>query len=183
MRNRTQPRSRLRVGVVIPLLLLLVLSWLLAACSGASPGSGVASLGRSTSTTLAPQGNSGSEVLTAKQLTALTRFAACVRKHGFPSFPDPPWSNGELNSLGFTKRRISPLENGACHGAALAAGAVETPTELQERLAADLRFSECMRAHGVSNFPDPSSNGAFALPELVTGEAGYASATKACASA
>jgi hypothetical protein len=119
-------------------------------------------------------------VLTPEQLTAMTKFAQCVRKHGFPKFPDPPYSKGELNSLGLTTQRIGPLENGACHSDALAAGIVETRAELQQRLAAGLKVAECMRSHGVTNFPDPSSNGAFMLSPSVGNDAGYAAAAKTC---
>ena len=34
-------------------------------------------------------------------LAAMTKFAQCVRAHGQSKFPDPPYENGELNSLGF----------------------------------------------------------------------------------
>jgi hypothetical protein len=164
---------------ITPLVFVFALSSLVAAC-GESGSSGVANLPKSTATTLAPSGNSGSDVLTPEQLTAMTRRAQCVREHGFPRFPDPRYSNGELNLLGFTKQRVSPLENGACDADALAAGTVETPAELQQRLAAGLKVAECMRAHGISNFPDPSSNGGFAMSRSVASEPGYASATKAC---
>jgi hypothetical protein len=44
-----------------------------------------------------------------------------------------------------------------------------------------LKFSNCMRAHGVSNFPDPSAGGAIALaPGLNAQSPSFQSAQKAC---
>ena len=40
-------------------------------------------------------------------------------------------------------------------------GAPETPAQLQ---AAALKFSQCMRSHGVPNFPDPGPGGGFVFP-------------------
>lgn len=175
----TRWRFLARAAKAVPLAPVVVAGMLVAACGG-GPSSGVASLGSSTSTTIAPAGNSGSKVLTPSQLAAMTKFAQCVRTHGFPKFPDPPYSNGELNGLGFTKQAITPLENGACHADALAAGTVETPAELQQRMAAGLKVAQCMRSHGITNFPDPSSNGGFLISAAIADEPGYAAASKAC---
>jgi hypothetical protein len=58
------------------------------------------------------------------------------------------------------------------------------PSAYQEGVA----YAQCMRAHGVPNFPDPLQNGGFALGPGVTGGTGgqvspaYQAAEKACAS-
>ena len=43
-----------------------------------------------------------------------------------------------------------------------------------------LKISECMRAHGITNFPDPTATGAFSSPVSVAKVPGYAAAAKAC---
>jgi hypothetical protein len=107
-------------------------------------------------------------------------LAACLRKQGLTNFPDPPYANGELNKLGFTRQAIEKYENGACHKYALAAGAVETPAENQQHLEQMLAIAKCMRAHGVVNFPDPSAQGALMMPVSVGNEPEYSSAAKTC---
>ncbi len=140
---------------------------LLAAACSSSASPGVANLGSSPSATTASggiAGNSGSSTLTAAQLQSLTKFAECVRKHGLPKFPDPPYSNGELNSMGFKK--YSPQMEAAtkaCHADALAAGVVLTPAEIQKHLEQLLALDRCMRRHGVPT-PDPSPQGVQASP-------------------
>jgi hypothetical protein len=44
-----------------------------------------------------------------------------------------------------------------------------------------LRFAQCMRAHGVPNFPDPSSNGGLIIPNYIdTDGPAFKSAQQAC---
>ena len=44
----------------------------------------------------------------------------------------------------------------------------------------DVEFSECMRAHGVSNFPDPTANGLQIGPDVETKSPAFRSAQHAC---
>lgn len=44
----------------------------------------------------------------------------------------------------------------------------------------DLEFSDCMRAHGVSNFPDPTANGLQIGPGIDTKSPTFKSAQQAC---
>ena len=43
-----------------------------------------------------------------------------------------------------------------------------------------LRFSRCMRAHGSTNFPDPESNGAIAIPHAMESSPVYLKALHTC---
>jgi hypothetical protein len=46
-----------------------------------------------------------------------------------------------------------------------------------------LRYAQCMRAHGVPNFPDPSATGGLAIPNGINAESpAFKSAEQACAS-
>lgn len=44
------------------------------------------------------------------------------------------------------------------------------------------QFAQCMRAHGVANFPDPTAEGSFNLPTGMTGSPQFDSADQACRS-
>jgi hypothetical protein len=120
-------------------------------------------------------------VPTAASTAALTRFAACVRKHGLTNFPDPPWGNGELDELGFAKQVLAKYEEGACRKYFLGAGGgLPTPAENQQRLEQMLEIARCMRAHGIVDFADPSSQGGFKMPVSEAGVPGYPAAARAC---
>jgi hypothetical protein len=86
-----------------------------------------------------------------------------VRRHGVPSFPDPQpgASNSKFPSaqrLGVSSTRLSAAENACQH--LLPAGTDDQfpPAEVQLLLTGMLRFSQCMRRHGVPNWPDPSTD-------------------------
>jgi hypothetical protein len=140
---------------------------LIGACGG-SPSSGVATLGSTTTTTQAasspPPRSSGNP--TAGYEAALA-YVDCMRSHGVANFPDPA-SNGQINvdfahggkdgspaSPGIN--RNSPLYISAdqtCRP--LLPGGVPTPAENQLALAKGLKFAQCMRRHGVPDYPDPN---------------------------
>lgn len=90
------------------------------------------------------------------------KFAECMRRNGISQFPDP--SAGKLtidavangssvdpNTPAFTQA-IS-----ACKGLE-PAGFMGSKRSSQQQQAG-LRFAQCIRANGVSDFPDPSPNG------------------------
>jgi hypothetical protein len=173
---------RIRTGFVV--LMALGATLALGACGSTSPG--VANLGSSSSTTVAGGafGNSGGPP-TPQQLTAMTKWAACVRRHGAPNFPDPPYQNGELNKLGYTKSSPQMIKaNKECHALALAAGAVLSKGELEKYIQQDLKISDCMHVHGFVNFPDPNSQGqmsqSVSSAQRMVNSPGYAKAAKVC---
>lgn len=162
--------------------MVVLVALLATACSSGSANPGVANVGSSpVATTVAPTGNSGSDTLTPKQLASMTKWAGCVRKHGFPDFPDPPFADQELNKMGFTKVTLEKVDEGACHADALASGAVQSEAELQQHLEQELKIAHCMQANGVPNFPDPTASGALLSPaSMNTNTPQYARAAKKC---
>jgi hypothetical protein len=82
-------------------------------------------------------------------------FAKCMRAHGLPNFPDPN-SNGQFNLAGINQN--SPQAQRAFQACG-SSGANTDPGQRSQWMAQGLRFSRCMRAHGVPNFPDPNPNG------------------------
>ena len=53
-------------------------------------------------------------------------------------------------------------------------------SEQPQDLAQALRFSQCMRAHGSTNFPDPESNGAIRIPHAMENSPMYLAALNFC---
>ena len=84
------------------------------------------------------------------------KFAACMRAHGLPSFPDP--SGGGGIQIPASINPASPAFKSAQSSCAKllpggGPGGGAPATEQQKTMM--LRLSQCMRAHGVSDFPDP----------------------------
>lgn len=157
----TPPESRFtrrrtpRYCALPPVAMIACVALVAAGCGGGSANSGVAHLGTSaTPTSTGAAAVSGSPSPEA--------YATCMRSHGVPTFPDPN-SKGQLdaskvanlNSPQYRKaqevcRSLAP--SGQSH---LTQGGSLT----QQQLAQFLAFARCMRAHGVSNFPDPTAKG------------------------
>jgi hypothetical protein len=109
-----------------------------------------------------------------REQTALA-YARCMRAHGVPDFPDPD-SNGDFHlsnsgqgrgSRGSAPDSVSGQEvaaNQLCHHL-LAAGPQMNAAQNQHALSQLVKYAQCMRAHGVPNFPDPhSTNGGIGTP-------------------
>jgi hypothetical protein len=85
----------------------------------------------------------------------MQKFASCMRSHGVPNFPDPN-ANGTItfsgmnpDSPGFKKAQD------ACKKYTPNGGQPPSPAQQARAQAAALKFSACMRSHGVPKFPDP----------------------------
>jgi hypothetical protein len=124
-----------------------------AGCGSSSGNPGVASLGGTATTTT---GSDGSPNATSKE-SGGRAFAACMRSHGVANFPDPS-SGGGIN-IG-PRSGINPdspqfqSAQRACQKL-LPAGKALSPAQQAQMQAQLLKFSACMRSHGVPNFPDP----------------------------
>jgi hypothetical protein len=141
-RRRAGPR---RAGVLAAAAGIAVL----AACSS-SPSSST-------------QGASASASTSSKYDKALA-YSQCMRSHGVPDFPDPNSSGGFTynGTNGGSNGHPSNL-NGAAKRAASNAcrhldpnGGTVTPAQQQQAFNQALRFSQCMRAHGLRDYPDPT---------------------------
>ncbi len=115
--------------------------------SGASsPGGGPGQGGSSQSSFAIPGGN-GADALS---------FAKCMRSHGVPNFPDPNAQGGIVASgLDVGSSTFRTAANGCRH--LLPNGGQPTPAQQAQALAQALKFSQCMRSHGITSFPDPQS--------------------------
>ena len=134
----------------------VVVVLLLAACGGSSSSTSVAHLGAAAS----PAAGSGPVGPGSPDFTArLLKYAVCMREHGVPHFPDPN-----------ANRRIRDPHQSVLAGVGGGAGDVpQVPARWlppspgsatdpsAQALAQMLRVSQCMRRHGIHDFPDPGS--------------------------
>jgi hypothetical protein len=85
-------------------------------------------------------------------------YAQCMRSHGVPGFPDPD-SKGNFiiqgPKLGGSPGAFQSADRACRH--LLPGGGQMTAAQQQQALRQALKFSACMRAHGLPNFPDPTA--------------------------
>jgi hypothetical protein len=85
-------------------------------------------------------------------------FAQCMRSHGVPNYPDP-LSNGNFGEISNSIQH-SPQYDGAkqtctrLHPWNMVLSSQQQTQEMTELL----KYSRCMRAHGVPNFSDPTEH-------------------------
>jgi hypothetical protein len=143
----------------------------LAACGGGSSSSQVATLGSSSGNSPATV-SSATTLPTGNPTQLLDEWAACMRSHGDPGQADPT-----INASKVININISPSIRGGYYGYSGEYGsggpglycraylnAAQTAlrggqSAPQPDPAELLKFSECMRAHGIADFPDPTANG------------------------
>ena len=111
-----------------------------------------------------PAAGAGSPGGSAKSRTLA--FSRCMRAHGITAFPDP---NGQGN-LGVNAGPGTGLDpnspqfkaaNNACKS--LMPATPMNPAQQASMRAGNLRYAQCMRAHGIADFPDPNSQGALQI--------------------
>lgn len=84
-------------------------------------------------------------------------FAVCMRSHGVPNYPDPRPGGGGIQ-LGSGVNPSSPSFKAAqaqCRKLMPGGGPSSGRPSAQAK-AQMLQISECMRRHGISQFPDPT---------------------------
>ena len=140
---------------------LAAVALLVAACGGGSPGGpGVANAGSSSS---ASASSSPSSSAPAGPLA----LAGCMRAHGITDFPDPDPSGGfDLSGSGDLNPANPAYQAAAqaCRSLGRTPTGKSGPTLSPQQQASMLKFAKCMRAHGITNFPDPGINGGIGLP-------------------
>jgi hypothetical protein len=80
------------------------------------------------------------------------KFAECIREHGVPHFPDPDAKGGFVFGIDVSPAVWQKAVN-ACKGLQ-PPGALSGKRSPKQQSAA-LTFADCIRAHGVKDFPDP----------------------------
>ena len=164
-----------RVGLA-----LIAAALLFTACGSGSASPGVASVGSTTTTTQSASAGAGGGggggvaanagngapgggpqsvmVMSGGNGADMLKYAQCMRSHGVADFPDPS-SNGTILVGGTVSQSPQyPAADETCHKL-LPNGGVPTAAQQAQGIAQLLKFSVCMRAHGISDYPDPTSNG------------------------
>jgi hypothetical protein len=146
----TNNNRRIRRGMWFTLLLVVPLGS--AACGSGSNSPNVAHVGSAASTATS----------SATSGTSLEKFAACMRSHGVPQFPDPI-NNGTSLRLRVGPGGVDPqspqYQSGlsSCSGLAPNGVGNELSHSITHAEQLDyLRAAACVRAHGVAGFPDPT---------------------------
>jgi hypothetical protein len=117
--------------------------------TGAASNSGTAGSTQTASST-STTGSGASKKLTARDKAV--KFAECIRAHGVSDFPDP----NEENQFEYGVS-VSPV---VWKRATTACKELQPPGTLSgkrtpKQQSASLRFAQCVRDHGVKDFPDP----------------------------
>lgn len=140
--------TRTQIGSALAALALAVMA---AGCGGSSP----------TTTSAGAQSGPGP----GNGIQAAYHYARCMRAHGVSNFPDPKVvHHGNGIGVGF---HVGPWVGTAHFKSAQKAcqsilpGPSQGPSPQQQaaHLADLLSFVRCLRAHGLSNFPDPTPEG------------------------
>jgi hypothetical protein len=152
--------TRMNLSVVV----LAIVALLLAGCGGAS-SSGVAHLSSSTSGDSTANGanSSSSPESSASAQQKLVAYSQCMRSHGVPEFPEPTEGhllvkssdhNGHVTGVNPQSLQFQTAQK-ACGKLAPNGGKPPSAAEQTKMQESALKFSQCMRTHGVPNFPDP----------------------------
>jgi hypothetical protein len=130
-----------------------------AACSSDPSTPGVAGAG-TTATTSASTSNQSKPTLTPAQRAAELAFSQCMRSHGVPNFPDPN-SQGALLIQGGPGSSLDPNSPAFQSAQKACQSKQPKPTSAQQTQALQnaLKQAQCMRKHGIKDFPDPQSSG------------------------
>jgi hypothetical protein len=97
-------------------------------------------------------------------------FSRCMRGHGLSSFPDPGPQGGIQIPIGGGINPASPTFQAAQRACKHALPGGGPPSQIPESQKVQMvKFAECMRAHGVSSYPDPTFHGGGVIQPLSTG--------------
>jgi hypothetical protein len=108
--------------------------------------------------------SAGKTTPTAAVVSAPLKFSQCMRAHGVPNFPDPVGGAGGIKlqinahsgidpsspSFKSAQAKCGSLLTGGGPGAA-GPGSAQAKARL-------LQIARCMRQHGISGFPDPTTS-------------------------
>jgi hypothetical protein len=134
----TPPRARLLTAAA------LLSGVLVAGCEGSSTS---------------PTGGTSTSASAASAVESGIAFSRCIRSHGVPNFPDPKVS-GHTVRMGSPSTVQSPAFQSAAHSCQrlLPKGPPGPEASSPQAQARMLNVSACMRKHGISGFPDPTTS-------------------------
>ena len=141
---------------------------LLAGCSGpASSPEAVPSLSQAAGQGAASQGTAG-QGTGGSRAAALHAAAQCIRQHGVPSYADPvltPSGQVYSDSRSIQNAGAATFETiGRACGALMATASLNPlrePPAPAQLVQAGVQAAQCMRAHGLPNFQDPTAQATY----------------------
>jgi hypothetical protein len=144
--------------IVIPIA-IAGLAFTAAGCGSAPSTPGVAAVGATTTT--AASSSETPSASTGSKADDATRFSACMRSHGVPKFPDPSSGGGINISPAMGVNPNSPVFQAAQRACQKLMPGAKSLSPAQQAKAQEqmLKFSACMRSHGLPSFPDPKFSG------------------------
>jgi hypothetical protein len=135
----------------------VIVAMIAAGCGGTQSSSGTstavaADTSRNTTTTAAHT-STASHTSTVTPREKAVKFSECMRTNGVNDFPDPN-ATGQFPSYGVS------VSKAVWTKAVAACKALQPPGSLNAHLtptqfSAALKFAQCIREHGVPDFPDP----------------------------
>lgn len=165
-RPHSHLRSALRPTRRLVVILALAAATTIAACGSSAQTSLTARTPKGAGH--APKGTGHAPKGTGHTRAQLVRsdlnFSKCMRRNGVPSFPDLMGTGMHIAADGSTLSVNGVSVSAPAFQSArqkcqeyLPAGIEPGPAKQAQQYARSLRFSKCMRSHGVSNFPDPKT--------------------------
>ena len=163
-------------------------------CSKSAAGPAVAALTTAASSAASSAASTGQSISSPdnssspeKGAAGLLAYSQCMRSHGVPDFPDPVGNSLQIRvSQGSDLDPNSPqmqTAQKACQSLEPGGGQGGTVSAADQANA--LKYSECMRSHGVPNFPDPTFSGGgvqLKVTNVDPNSPQFATAQKACQS-
>lgn len=146
-------------------------------CSGGSAGkAGVVSVGA--------KGDKSSKTADPSGKGDPLAYSRCMRAHGLTNFPDPD-ANGGISINQDSGLDPKSPQFKAADAACKAFMPPLSPAQQDKMKTGALKYAQCMRAHGLTSFPDPSSDGGLQIQATPGGELDpnnplFAAADKAC---
>jgi hypothetical protein len=151
--ERQRRNTRRWPGVGALVVTPVAVAVLAAACGGGSHHGATSSPISTTAQSLASQ-------------SASVVYASCMRSHGDSSFPDSAISVSggqvEFDIPAGTKSesRFQSASRGCSRDLPGGGASAKPIVNIQE----ELEFANCLRAHGITDFPDPMPGGGFDIP-------------------
>jgi hypothetical protein len=138
---------------------------------------------------LAACGSSSNPPAAASNENALgVKFATCMHTHGVPSFPDPETSGGIQIPVALAKNPSPAFTSATQACKYLIPGGGPPPVVSASQKAAAVKLAQCMREHGVPNYPDPAYQDghlvppSIAYPAINPASPAFGAASKTCQS-
>jgi hypothetical protein len=116
------------------------------------------------------------------------KFATCMRDHGVPNFPDPEADSGVQIPVSLAKNPSPAFTSAMRSCKYLIPANTQPPAASASQKAAALKLAQCMREHGVPNYPDPTYKDGREIPPAIADPAinpaspAFGAASKICQS-